>query len=69
MCRSIDLLEARAAECENGFAMTRRGYAFLSATPDGAARHLAIADAVAASGAGPVRVCSGRDHGERCVLT
>ena len=64
MRRSIDLLESRAAETDNCFAMTQRGYAFLSATPDGTARHKSIAEAVSKAGGGSVRVCTGADHGE-----
>ncbi|KAL3906960.1 MAG: hypothetical protein SGPRY_010352, partial [Prymnesium sp.] len=40
MDRSIDLLEQRAEECDNRFCMNRRGYAFLTASEEGAARHL-----------------------------
>ncbi|KAL1511663.1 hypothetical protein AB1Y20_004953 [Prymnesium parvum] len=43
MNRSIDLLEQRASECDNAFSMSRRGYCFLSATDDGARRHLEAA--------------------------
>ena len=46
MNRSIDLLEARAAECGNAFSMNRRGYCFLSRTAEGAARHAAAAGAI-----------------------
>ena len=45
MDRSIDLLEQHAIASGNRFAMNRRGYAFLSATEEGAARHAALARA------------------------
>jgi len=38
MDRSIDLLEDRAAECDNAFQLNRRGYVFLTANPAEAAR-------------------------------
>ena len=43
MNRSIDLLEHHARESGNRFSMNRRGYAFLSATAEGAARHVEAA--------------------------
>ena len=52
MNHSIDLLEARAAECDNAFSMNRRGYCFLTRTADGATRHAAAAAAAARTGIG-----------------
>jgi len=65
MARSIDLLEERADECDNAFNLSRRGYWFLSATEEGAARHrLAAADTgLAAIGGAHVLMEAG--HGLR----
>ena len=59
MDRSIDLLEQLARASDNRFAMNRRGYAFLSARADGAARHAALA----AAAGGAVHLDGG--HGKR----
>lgn len=53
--RSIDLLERSADECGNHFRLNRRGYVFLTAHPDGAARLRADAHAVSAFGMGALR--------------
>ena len=58
---SIDLLEQHAHATDNRFAMNRRGYAFLSAREDGAARHAALAAAAGGT------VFSDGGHGLRYV--
>ena len=63
MNRSVDLLEARAAESGNGFSMNRRGYYFLSATEAGAARHAEVARSAARLGLGSGAVHAGAGHG------
>jgi glycine/D-amino acid oxidase-like deaminating enzyme len=60
MNRSIDLLEALAAESGNYFHMNRRGYAFLTAVPEQAQAFKETAAAISALGAGPVRIHNGR---------
>ena len=60
MNRSIDLLEQRATETANAFSMNRRGYCFLSATAEGAARHASTARAIQGA-----RVFADGAHGER----
>ena len=65
MQRSVDLLEARAAECDNAFGLNRRGYWFLSASEEGAAQHaLALSDPGLAS-CGGVSHFSDASHGLR----
>ena len=54
--RSIDLLEASAAESGNAFRMNRRGYLFATADPAQAARLEATARQVSAFGMGPLRL-------------
>lgn len=63
MNRSIDLLEARAAECDNAFSMNRRGYCFLTRTAEGAARHAAAASAASRTGIGGGTVHADGGHG------
>ena len=63
MNRSIDLLEARAAECDNAFSMNRRGYCFLTRSAEGAARHAAAAAAAARTGIGGGAVHTDGGHG------
>ena len=70
MNRSVDLLEARAAESGNGFSMNRRGYYFLSATEAGAARHAEVARSAARLGLGsgpctPTRATASRTTARR----
>jgi glycine/D-amino acid oxidase-like deaminating enzyme len=65
MNRSIDLLEARAAECDNAFSMSRRGYCFLSSTTEGSARHVQAAQAVDRLGGGGGSVHVDGAHGLR----
>ncbi|MFN2383296.1 MAG: NAD(P)/FAD-dependent oxidoreductase [Gemmatimonadota bacterium] len=55
MNRSIDWLERLAAASGDAFALTRRGYVFLTADRDTAAAMAADAAAVSALGAGPLR--------------
>ncbi|EOD17994.1 hypothetical protein EMIHUDRAFT_95826 [Emiliania huxleyi CCMP1516] len=65
MQRSVDLLEERAAECDNAFGLNRRGYWFLSASEEGAAQHaLALSDPGLAS-CGGVSHFSDASHGLR----
>jgi glycine/D-amino acid oxidase-like deaminating enzyme len=59
MNRSIDLLELLAAESDNAFHMNRRGYAFLTADATRARTLQESATAIAALGAGPVRLHDG----------
>lgn len=63
MDRSIDLLEARAAESSNGFSMNRRSYTFLTRTGHGAERHLEAATTARELGLGTGAVHSHGDHG------
>jgi len=56
MNRSIDLLEALAAESNNYFHMNRRGYVFMTADPARAAGFNDTAEAISAFGAGSVRI-------------
>ena len=60
MNRSIDLLEALAAESHNYFHLNRRGYVFLTARPQRAQTFKENATTMAALGAGPVRIHDGR---------
>jgi glycine/D-amino acid oxidase-like deaminating enzyme len=59
MNRSIDLMEELARDSSNAFAMNRRGYAFLTARADQAARFAASARETSALGGGPLRVHRG----------
>lgn len=52
--RSVDLLDELAAESADAFAMSRRGYVFLSADPDRAAALAETAERVASMGGGPL---------------
>lgn len=63
MNRSIDLLEQRAAECDNAFSMNRRGYCFLTRTAKGAERHAQAAAAATRTGIGGGAVYTDGDHG------
>lgn len=63
MDRSIDLLEARAAESSNGFSMNRRSYTFLTSTEHGAAQHLEAATTSRKLGLGTGTVHPHGDHG------
>jgi glycine/D-amino acid oxidase-like deaminating enzyme len=65
MERSVDLLEDRAAECDNAFNLNRRGYWFVSATKEGAAQHRLAADDTAVAGTGGVRLLAEAGHGIR----
>ncbi len=59
MGRSIERLEALAAETGNAFAMNRNGYAYLTGTEEGAAALAASAENTATLGSGPLRVHRG----------
>jgi glycine/D-amino acid oxidase-like deaminating enzyme len=63
MNRSIDLLEGLAAETGNAFRLNRRGYVFGTADPGHAGALRDLARAVAAMGAGPLRLHDGRAGG------
>jgi glycine/D-amino acid oxidase-like deaminating enzyme len=63
MNRSIDLLEALAAENDNYFHMNRRGYVFLTADAQRAHTLEESAATISALGAGPVRIHRGRHEG------
>jgi glycine/D-amino acid oxidase-like deaminating enzyme len=65
MDRSVDLLEERAAECDNAFNLNRRGYWFVSATEAGAAQHRLAAGDTALASIGGARVLTGARHGIR----
>lgn len=60
MNRSIDLLEALAAQSDNVFHLNRRGYVYLMADPQRAAAMQTEAQTIARLGAGPLRVHDGR---------
>src|SRR5262249_37441390 len=60
MNRSIDLLEELADASGNVFRMNRRGYVFATAQPARATELHAMAESVAAWGAGPLRIHDGR---------
>src|SRR4051812_24570153 len=60
--RSIDLLEESAAECDNTFRMSRRGYVFVTASDAQASRLEATARHVSALGMGPLRSHPGPDR-------
>jgi glycine/D-amino acid oxidase-like deaminating enzyme len=60
MNRSIDLLEAMAAESGNIFRMNRRGYLFATADPARVTDFVSQAEQAAKSGAGPLRIHDGR---------
>ena len=62
MNRSIDLLEALAAESDNYFHMNRRGYVFLTERPEQAAWMERIGEEISGLGAGPLRRHSGSGH-------
>jgi glycine/D-amino acid oxidase-like deaminating enzyme len=64
MNRSIELLEERALESDNQFAMNRKGYHFLSADPAKAAEHLEAAKLGESVGIGPTNIFSGSGHGQ-----
>lgn len=53
--RSVDLLDELAAESGGAFAMSRRGYVYLSADPERSAELARTAERVAAMGGGPLR--------------
>lgn len=55
MNRSIDLLEALAAENDNAFHMNRRGYVFLTSKAEQAALMGHVAQKISRLGAGPLR--------------
>ena len=57
--RSIDLLEALAAESENTFHMNRRGYVFLTSKPEQASLMERVAREISALGAGSLRMHRG----------
>lgn len=59
MNRSIDLLEALAAESDNYFHMNRRGYVFISAQREAVRVLPETAATISALGAGPVRLHDG----------
>jgi glycine/D-amino acid oxidase-like deaminating enzyme len=60
MNRSIDLLEQLAAESDNYFNMSRRGYVFLTARPEQARVMERTANEISGLGAGPIRTYRGR---------
>jgi sarcosine oxidase, subunit beta len=55
MNRSIDLLEALAVESDNYFHMNRRGYVFLTSSPEQAALMERLGQEISSFGAGPLR--------------
>jgi glycine/D-amino acid oxidase-like deaminating enzyme len=57
--RSIDLLEQLAAESDNYFNMSRRGYVFLTARPEQAKVMERVAKEISDLGAGPIRTYRG----------
>lgn len=59
MNRSIDLLEQLADASDNYFHMNRRGYVYLTAVPQQAQQFQETAVAIAALGAGPLRIHDG----------
>jgi glycine/D-amino acid oxidase-like deaminating enzyme len=59
MGRSLDLVEELAAATGNPFAMNRNGYAYVTATAEGARAMAAAADTTTAAGVGPLRVHRG----------
>ena len=59
MNRSIDLLEQVAAESDNYFNMSRRGYVFLTARPEQARVMERVAKEISDLGAGPIRTYRG----------
>ncbi len=59
MNRSIDLLEGLAAESDNYFNMSRRGYVFLTARPEQARVMDRVAKEISGLGAGPIRIYRG----------
>jgi glycine/D-amino acid oxidase-like deaminating enzyme len=61
MNRSIDLLEELAEETDNRFLLNRRGYLYLTADPDRAARYHESGAAAVRQGAGELRVRTGDD--------
>jgi glycine/D-amino acid oxidase-like deaminating enzyme len=63
MNRSIDWLEALAAESDNYFHMNRRGYVFLTAASACAETFREAAEAISALGAGPVRLHNSASQG------
>ena len=67
MNRSIELLEARAAESGNAFAMNKRGYAFLTKRPEQAEAHVAAARLGESIGIGGARIHRGAGHGVRAA--
>jgi glycine/D-amino acid oxidase-like deaminating enzyme len=62
MNRSIDLLEQLAAESDNYFNMSRRGYVFLTARPQQAQVMERVAKEISGLGAGPIRAYRGGPH-------
>jgi sarcosine oxidase, subunit beta len=61
MNRSIDLLEDLAERCGNDFELNRRGYVFLTADREEAARLQRAASDICARGAGPLRTHPGAE--------
>ncbi len=61
MNRSIDLLEQLAVESDNAFLLNRRGYLYLTGTPEGVQRFRDTAGQISVLGAGPVREHPGRE--------
>lgn len=59
MDRSIDLLEELAQATDNRFLLNRRGYTFFTADPATARAYQESASAIAALGAGPLRIHPG----------
>ncbi len=62
--RSVDLLDELAIESGGAFAMSRRGYVYLSADPERAAELERAAERVAALGGGPLRRHDGGGAGD-----
>ena len=60
MTRSIDILEEIAEESANVYRLNRRGYVFVTADDDGAARLRTTAQQVSAFGMGEIREHTGR---------
>jgi glycine/D-amino acid oxidase-like deaminating enzyme len=60
MNRSIDLMEGLAHETDNLFKLSRRGYLYATATPEGTALFQQTAEEAASLGAGPVRYHTGQ---------
>ena len=67
MNRSIDLLEALAADCGNRFLLNRRGYIYATGNPRRAAAYRSTGNRASAQGAGPLRVHGAGNEGATYV--